>query len=253
MAHVIAIANQKGGVGKSTTSEALAEGLNRKGWKTLIIDLDPQGSLSLAAGVAHGVPTSYDVLTRLVDVADAIQYREGRADIIPADSNLARLDVEMITTGKEYRLKEQIKPLLSDYSYIILDTPPALGVLTVNALTAANSLIVPVQADVFSLQGLGQLNETISVIQEYTNPNLVLSGVLLTRHNGRSILSRDMTDAARAAAEKIGTYLCKAAIREGVAIKEAQANQLPIYDYAPRSNVAADYMEFVEEFINRGL
>lgn len=250
-ARIICTTNQKGGVGKSTTAEALAEGLTIKGKRTLLIDLDPQGSITLTAGADPNRPTAYEVFTKQAGAAEAIQQRAGRADIIPASKSLARLDVELTVTGKEYRLKEQLKPLLSRYDFIIIDTPPALGVLTVNALTAANSIIIPAQADIYSLQGIGQLCETIDAIRAYTNPGLTLAGVLLTRHNSRSVLSRDMADAARSTAEQIGTFLYNAVIREAVAVKESQASQQPIYEYAPKSNAAADYMAFTEEFLER--
>ena len=248
---IICITNQKGGVGKSTTAEALAEGLTYKKRKTLLIDLDAQGSISLTAGASTDKPTVYDVLSKQTTAGAAIQQREGRADIIPASKSLARLDVELTATGKEYRLKEQLQPVLSSYDFIIIDTPPALGVLTVNALTTANSIIIPAQADLYSLQGIGQLSETLEAIRAYTNPGLTLAGILLTRHNARSVLSRDMAEAAAATAAQIGTFLYKSVIREAVAVKESQASQQPIYQYAPKSNAAIDYMAFVNEFLER--
>jgi len=251
MAQVIAITNQKGGVGKSTTTEALAEGLAHKGKKTLLIDLDAQGSISLTAGATQTPPTMYEVLTQQCESATAIQQRQGRADMIPASQYLARLDVELVATGKEYRLREQLAPLLPLYDFIVIDTPPALGVLTVNALTAAHRVIMPAQADIYSLQGVGQLSETLEAIRAYTNPGLTLMGILLTRHNARSVLSRDMAEAARATAQQIGTFLYDTVIREAVALKEAQANRQSIFTYAPKSNPAADYMAFTEEFLKR--
>ena len=251
MATVTTITNQKGGVGKSTTAEALAEGLNRKKKKTLLIDLDQQGSITLTAGATPGKPTAYEIFTKQVEASEAIQHRPGRADIIPASPSLVRLDLELTATGKEYRLKERLAPLLSMYDYIIIDTPPALGIITVNALTASNSIVIPAQADVYSLQGIGQLTDTVEAIREYTNAELTLKGILLTRHNARSILSRDMAETAKATAEKMGTFLYNAVIREAVALKEAQATQQPIYEYAPRSNPASDYMKFVKEYMDR--
>ena len=258
-ARVICVTNQKGGVGKSTTAEALAEGLTIKGYKTLLIDLDSQGSITLTAGADTNQPTAYEMMTRSTSAQEATQYRahdvaqevKARADIIPASKQLVKLDVELTATGKEYRLKEQLAPILQRYDFIIIDTPPALGVLTVNAMTAADALLIPAQADVYSLQGIGQLTDTVDAIRAYTNPSLALAGILLTRHNARSILSRDMTEAASSTATRIGTFLYNTVIREAVAVKEAQANQQPIFEYAPKSNAATDYMAFTEEFLDR--
>ena len=254
-ARVICVTNQKGGVGKSTTAEALAEGLTIRGYKTLLVDLDAQGSVTLTAGADPNRPTAYEVMTRAVTAQDATQEHAHeimpRSDILPASNALARIDVELTATGKEYRLREQIAPLLSRYAFIVMDTPPSLGLLTVNALTAADSVIIPAQADVYSLQGIGQLNDTFAAVRAYTNPSLTLGGILLTRHTPRSVISRDMADAAQETAERMGTFLYNAVIREAVAVKEAQANQQPIYSYAPKSNAAADYMAFTEEFLER--
>jgi len=249
----IAIINQKGGVGKSTTAEALAEGLACKGNRVLLIDLDAQGSVTLTAEITPNKPTAYEVLTRQNKIGEAIQKRKGRADILPSSKNLARLDVELTATGKEYRLREQIKPILTDYDFIIIDTPPALGILTINALTAADGIIIPTQADIYSLQGIGQLAETLEAIQSYTNPNLKLAGILLTRYNARNVISRDMAEIAGKTAKQTGTFLYKTVIREAVALKEAQANQKPIYQYAPKSNAAIDYMAFTDEFLERSM
>lgn len=248
---IIVITNQKGGVGKSTTAEALAEGLCIKGYKTLLIDLDPQGSISLSAKADTNIPTAYDLLTNKSNAHEVTQYRTQRSDIIPADENLAKLDIELTAIGKDHRLKEKIEPLVSKYNYIVIDTPPALGIITINALTAATSLIIPAQADLYSLQGIKQLYDTIVAIRTYTNPALTLRGILLTRHNSRSILSRDMSDTAKATAAEIGTFVYDTVIRECVALKEAQASQQTIYEYAPKSNASQDYLSFVEEFVGR--
>ena len=249
MAAITVICNQKGGVGKSTTAEALAEGLTRKKKKTLLIDLDPQGSITLTAGALQGAPTVYEVITKQANVSEAIRQRPGRTDIIPSSKNLASLDLELTAAGKEYRLKETLEPVIRMYDYIIIDTPPALGIITVNALTAACNAVIPAQADIYSLQGISQLTDTVDAIKTYTNPGLTLRCILLTRYNTRSILSRDMADTAKETAAKMGTFLYKTVIREGVALKEAQASQQPIYEYSPKSNTAKDYTAFVGEYI----
>jgi chromosome partitioning protein len=248
---IIVVTNQKGGVGKSTTAEALAEGLFIKKHKVLLIDLDSQGSISLTAGADTNKPTAYELLMNKANAHDATQYRTHRADIIPAGKHLIKLDIELTDKGKENRLKEKIDSLRSKYNYIVIDTPPALGVLTINALTAADSLIIPAQADLYSLQGIGQLYDTIGTVTAYTNPGLKLRGILLTRHNTRNILSRDMADTAKNTATAMNTFLYNTVIRECIAIREAQANQKNIYEYAPKSNASQDYLSFVNEFIGR--
>ncbi len=249
---IIAVTNQKGGVGKSTTAEALAEGLNLKGYKVLLIDMDAQGSISLTSKADDSKPTIYDLLTNKFNAQEVTQQRAQQADIIPSSQSMAHLELELTHTGKEHRLKEKLKPLTSIYDYIIIDTPPALGLTTVNALTAANSVIIPAQADIYSLQGIGQLYNTIEAIQEYTNPKLKIKGILLTRHNNRSILSRDMQDMTQETAERLNTFLYTVAIRENVSIREAQATKQSIFTYAPKSNAAVDYLAFIDEFLERG-
>jgi len=250
-AKVIIITNSKGGVGKSTTADALADGLMLRDYKTLLIDLDAQGSLSTA--VSPNKLTVYEVMTKQVAIMDAVQKRSNRADLLPASKLISRLNTELVDTGKEYRLREVIFPALPHYDYVVIDTPPALGILTINALTASHFLVIPAQADIFSLQGIGQLMESVDAIRAYTNPNIELKGLLLTRHNSRSVLTRDMSEIAQKTADKIETFLYKTVIREAVAVKEAQANRESIYTYAPGSNPAKDYTSFTSEFIERSV
>jgi chromosome partitioning protein len=152
-------------------------------------------------------------------------------------------------TGKEYRIKEALQNLQGQYDFIIIDTPPALGTLTINALTAATEVIIPVQAETYSIQGIAQLYSTIQAVKAYCNPALTVAGMLLTRHNSRTILSRDMADTIAATARELGTRLFKSTIREGIAVKEAQARREPLFSYAPDSNPAQDYTRFVDEYL----
>lgn len=246
--HVIAIANRKGGVGKSTTSDALISGLKLRGYKVLGIDLDAQCNLSSAFGVKKAGKGTFELLTRQEQAKDVIIHTP-RGDIIAGSPALAGADQIISQTGKEYRLKEALEDLKS-YDYIILDCPPALGILTVNALAFCTDVIAPVQADMFSLEGLEQLFESCEVVKRYCNPNLEVTGILLTRFSPRSVLSRDMTALARNMAKKSGTRLLKTTIREAVAIREAQINQMSIFEYAPKSKVAKDYSEFIDELLS---
>lgn len=248
MSRIIAVTNQKGGIGKSTTAQALGAGLSLKGFKVLFADLDPQGNLSYSTQADPTKPTAYDLLTKRAGAAETIQPIE-RAHIIPAAAALSGADMEINGTGKEYRLREALEPIKKKYDFIILDTPPALGTLTVNALTAADAVIIPAQADIYSLQGIGQLAETIQAVKTYCNRSLNIGGILLTRHSSRTILARDMVELIEQTAAQIGTKVYKTIIREGIAVKEAQANRQSLFDYAPNSKPAIDYAAFIDEFL----
>ena len=245
---VVAIVNRKGGVGKTATAQALGAGLARKKKKVLYIDLDSQTNLSYGLGADPEGLNSMDVLTGEATAAEAIQHTP-QGDVITGSEALAGADAAIDGTGKEYRLKEAIDGL--QYDYIIIDTPAQLGTLTVNALTAANSVVIPVQAEVYSLQGIGQLSKTIEAVKKYCNRDLYIRGILITRYNGRAVISKDMQSNLKDAAEQLKTKLYSTPIRECVSIKEAQAIQQDIYTYAPRSNAAKDYEAFIKEFTER--
>ena len=246
MQEIIAIVNRRGGVGKTATAHAIGAGLARRGYKTLFIDLDSQCNLTFDLGGKTAPLTSMEVLSGTATAQEAIQHTAG-GDIIPASPSLAVADTTITGTGKEHRLKEALEGL--EYDYIIIDTPPALGVLTVNALTACHSAIIPAQAEIHSLQGIGLLYEVIQAVQKYTNPALKVKGILVTRYNGRAILSRDMKDNLEATAKELGTKVFTTPIRECTAIKEAQATQSDIYSYAPKSNATADYTALINEIL----
>lgn len=245
---VIAIVNRKGGVGKTATAQALGAGLIRKGCSVLYIDLDSQTNLTYGLGADAAGLSSMDVLTGEATAQEAIQHTP-QGDVIAGAEALAGADAAIDGKGKEYRLKEALDGL--QYDYCIVDTPAQLGTLTVNALTAADSVVIPVQAEVYSLQGIGQLSKAIEAVKKYCNHDLYIRGILITRYNGRAIISRDMQSNLEEAAAQLKTSLYSTPIRECVSIKEAQASQQDIYSYAPRSNAAKDYEAFVEEFMER--
>lgn len=248
MSKKIAIINQKGGVGKSTTAEALAAGLSLKGFSVLAIDLDAQGNMTYTIGANPDGITSLEVLTQKATAQEAIQHTNN-GDIIPASNSLAGADAFIADTGKEYRLKEALEPIEREYDYVVIDTPPALGILTVNALTACDSVIIPAQADIYSLQGIEQLSETMKPVKKYCNPALKVDGILLTRYSSRSVLSRDVADLANQLATKIGTKVFKTTIREAIAVKEAQISQQSLFKYAPKAKVTDDYAAFIDEIL----
>ena len=248
MLEIIAISNQKGGVGKSTTANALGAGLFHKGFKVLYVDLDAQGNLSYSMGASNKAISSLEVLTGTATAREAIVHTP-QGDLIPASPALASADITLKDTGREYRLKEALEPILGDYDYIVLDTPPALGTLTINALTACNSVVVPAQADIYSLQGVGQLVQTVKTVQRYTNRELTIKGLLVTRYNARAVLTRDMTELLEDTAKQLQTKLFNTRVRECIALKECQASQQDIFTYAPKSNATADYTAFIEEVL----
>ena len=250
MKDIIAIINQKGGVGKSTTANALGAGLHLKGFKVLYIDMDAQGNLSYSLNVLNKPLTSLEVLTGTATAKEAITETP-QGDIIPASGNLAGADTLITETGKEYRLKEAIEPLKKKYDYIIIDTPPALGVLTINALTACKSVLIPTQADIYSLQGIGQLSQTIETVKKYCNKDIAVKGILATRYNARANLTKDMTTLLQQTADQLHTKLYTTKIRECTALKEAQATQQDIFTYSSRSNASEDYKAFIEEYLTK--
>lgn len=244
---VIAVINQKGGVGKSTTAAAIGGGLILRGYKTLFIDLDAQGNLTYSMGGQGGVPSILDVLQKEAGAAEAIQ-RTPMGDLIASSPFLAAADTRINQTGKEYRLKEALAEV-AGYDYCVIDTPPALGILTVNALTACSGAIIPAQADVYSLHGISQLSGTISAVKKYCNPTLSIMGIVLTRFNKRSIIRREVAEMMETLAKQLNTKLYKTRIRECTALVEAQAVKESIYKYAPRSNAAADYKALLDEIL----
>lgn len=245
---IISIINQKGGVGKSTTAAAMLSGFTKRGYKSLGIDLDPQANLSLAAGVKTNTQTILGVMAHEIKISDAIQ-ESNISDMVCSSPNLVLADKMFDKTGKEYILKECIESLNNDYDFIVIDCPPTLSTLTVNALVCADVCIVPSQADIFSIQGLRQLNETITAVKKYCNPNLKISGVLITRYNSRTNIQKDMFDILKEESEKLGTRVFETKIRESVVIKQAQALQKNLFDM--QGGAVEDYNNFIDEFIEQ--
>lgn len=245
---IYSIINQKGGVGKSTTALAIGAGLSLKGYSVLYVDMDAQGNLSYTMGADTQGYNAMGVLQRPDTAKAEVQHTE-QGDIIASSPSLAGADAVITETGKEYRLREALESLRGDYDYCIIDTPPALGILTVNALTACSGVIIPAQADIYSLQGISQLNNTLQTVKRYCNPELSILGIVLTRYNGRAIIRREVAEMLEQTAIGLNTKLYNSRIRECTALVEAQATKQNIYSYAPRSNAAADYKALVAEIL----
>lgn len=248
MATIITINNQKGGVAKTTTSLAIAAGLTLKSYRVLCIDLDPQSNLSLSGGANSDAGTIYDVMKGDLAAIETVQSING-LNIIPSNILLSGADMEFTKTGREYLLKESLESLKDLFDYIIVDTPPSLGILTVNSLVASNLVIIPMTADMFALQGMGQLNNTIIQVRKYCNPSIRIAGILLTKYNNRTILSRDLMETIQETAKNLNTKVFKTTIREGIAIREAQTQQQSIFKYAPQSNPGLDYESLIQELL----
>ena len=247
---IYAIINQKGGVGKSTTAHAVAAGLSLKGYRVLAVDMDAQMNLSYTCRADTEGATVLSMLLGEATAKDVIQHTED-GDIIPASKALAGADAFISNTGKEYKLREALEPVKKSYDYIILDTPPALGILTINALTACDSIIIPAQADIYSIQGIAQLVETMRPVQKYCNPALRIEGILLTRYSNRTVLSREVAEMIEQQAAVLGTKVFHTTIREAVAVKEAQITRNSLYRYAPKAKVTEDYRAFVDELTGK--
>ena len=247
MPRITAIINQKGGVAKTTTAAALVSGLTSKGFNVLAIDADAQGSLSYIMGTApeHG---TYEAMKGEKAAPLIISTKYGQ--LLGSTESILSADLEFTQDGREYLLRDAIKPLRKKFDHIIIDCPPHLGIMTINALTAATDIVIPMGADILSLKGLGQLLQTVEPVKRYCNPQLKIAGLLLTRCSN-SILTRDLTDVTADQAARLGTILYNTRIRESVTVRESQTLQRPIYESHPKANPTKDYIAFVNEYLEQ--
>lgn len=248
---IITITNQKGGVGKTTTAHAMCCCLVNKGYKVLAIDTDPQTNLTYTAGIIPGMIDYdlYDVFKARVSVKDAILHTKAGFDIIPGSLELTAADMEFAQLGREYILKEALEPIQDKYDFIVIDTPPTIGILVSNALTCSNFVLLPMCAEIYSLQGLSRLHKLIESVRKHSNSKLCVDGLLLTKYSQRAIVNRQLRDTIEAAAGQLNTKVYRTPIREAVAVKETQLMQSDIFTEYPTANVTQDYEEFVAEFL----
>lgn len=248
MAKVIALVNQKGGVGKTTSAINIGAGLALKGKKVLLIDLDPQASLTLSLGqdASRSTKTIYEVLTPSdLEAKEAIIKLSGGYDLIPCDARLLPLE-----EAKAKRLLQSaIEPLKGLYDFILIDCRPSLGNLMLNALTACNEVYIPVQAEYLALVGLAQLTNIVKAVKQNLNPDIKITGVLITRYKGRTKLSQSIYQKAK---ELYPEALFKTPIRDAVDLAEAPTAGTDIFHYSKRGNGAKDYLSVVEEILKRG-
>ncbi|MCL2053609.1 MAG: AAA family ATPase [Oscillospiraceae bacterium] len=245
MAVVIAVTNQKGGVGKTTTCAALAGILRGRGKRVLAIDMDPQGNLSFSLGAPDTGNTIHDVIKGACDIRDAIKNTRS-CDVITSNILLSGTELEISGENREFILKEALSKVKSNYDYIIIDTPPALSVLTINAYTAANDLIIPMTAEILSLHGISQLKQTILAVKKYYNKKLNIRGILITKYMPKQLLSREVSEMAEVIANQLGTVVMESKIAFSAPVAEAPAHQQTINVYSPSCKASKDYVKLAE-------
>ncbi|WP_227763516.1 ParA family protein [Zhaonella formicivorans] len=253
MGRIIAIANQKGGVAKTTTAVNLGACLANQGKKVLLVDMDPQGNATSGLGinrleVQHCV---YDVLINGASLKSVKQKTEiSGLEVIPATIQLAGAEIELVSAiSREVKLKKALEPEKGNYDYILLDCPPSLGLLTLNALTAADRVLIPIQCEYYALEGLGQLMNTIQLVQKHLNPKLELEGVVLTMFDARTNLSIQVVDEVKT---HFKNKVFSSIIPRNVRLSEAPSHGQPIITYDPRSKGAEVYQELAREVIENG-
>ncbi len=247
---VITVTNRKGGTGKTAVSSAMGAWLRKRNFKVLYVDLDSQANLTYSIGATEDGEACIDVLKGDRDIKDVIQKTE-QGDIVPGGISLSAASIEIEADNREYSLKNALDPVKRTYQYVIVDTPAQLELTTVMALVAANSIVVPTQADIYSIKGLSLIYDVVTDVRKKYNDKLKVDGIILTRYNGRTILSQDMRGNIESIAEQLETRLIEPPIREATSVKEAAAMRQNIFSYAPSSNAAKDYdMAFTNLFGN---
>ena len=247
MGQVISLLNHKGGVGKTTSAIGIGAGLVELGKRVLLIDLDPQANLTVSLGIGRQKNTIYEALRGESDLVP-YQYKENM-DVITSSLDLSGAEMELINeAGREYILRELFELVIEDYDYIIIDCPPSLGLLTLNALTSSNQVLIPLQTEFLALQGVAKIKQVVDKVKFRLNKKLVIGGVIATMYDHRKVLNRDVVDTIE---KYFGDKVFKTKIRDNVALAEAPAQQKDIFEYSRSSAGAKDYLELCEEILER--
>ena len=249
MGKVISVANQKGGVGKTTTTINLCTILAKKGKKVLLIDADPQGNATSGLGVDKEIEVStYDILANDATIEQSLQDTAIKnLKVCPSNINLAGAEVELVSMmSREQRLKEKLEEIKDRFDYILIDCPPSLGLITLNAFTASDSVLIPVQCEYYALEGLGQLLNTINLVKKHLNKNIQIEGALLTMYDMRTNLSNQVVKEVK---KYFDNKVYKTVIPRNVRLSEAPSYGMPITEYDPRSKGAKSYLKFAKEFL----
>ena len=251
LAKILAIANQKGGVGKTTTSVYLAACLAVKKQRVLLVDCDPQGNASSGFGIQKSEldATIYDVLLGGKTVKDAVQHTDYGVDVVPANINLAGAEIELVSAmSRETRLKKALDVVRDDYDFILIDCPPSLGLLTLNALAAADAVLMPIQCEFYALEGVAQLMNTLQLVRDNLNPGLAVDGVVMTMYDGRTKLAQDVVGEVK---KNFGDIVYHTLIPRNVRLSEAPSYGQPIIFYDKHSTGARVYKELAREVLKR--
>ncbi len=250
---IISISNIKGGVGKTTTASVLAVGLVERCYRVLLIDSDPQTNLSMCfmQEQTDESPSLYHVYSDKKSIEEIKVEVKNNLDLVVGDFELCNADMQFTKAGRLKMLKKAIRNIDGEYDFVIIDTPPNLGILSLNAFLASDYVLVPMTVDSFSLKGVMLLKETLDDVEDETEKELPVAGILLTRYNSRTNVSKLLEKSLNSAAELLGTKVFESRIRQAVVIQESQIAREDLFSYSPNAKVAEDYKGFIDEFLER--